>query len=575
MKLAFYDFSVSPYSYDFVAFLIGARSHGCEKVVFVPGDRPYQKCTPEQQDFRMKHLMEPLAAHIGYTVCASRAEAKVLWEREGKDCFPHGYTVDKPVAGHMPGYASYHTNVIYPLAPKPEVLERVSSSLGCKLPITITIRESPIKPGRNSNIEEWKKAAKWLVAQGFWPLFIPDTEGPTQSFAPFDCYSGPAKDVDERIALYNLALLNLGVNNGPMAFCFWSQLPVLIYRYHDERFPETSANFLEKNLIPVGSQPRWFTDKQRIVWKDDTAENIIEGVKQWLAVRDGREQWAPHLVPPLPIKAVMADSSRQEHMAEALRLSFERGWDRLQLPPSDKIGKFDKPMTIVCYGPSLLDEIERIRSAPRPILTVSGAHDVLIKNGIIPDYHMDCDPREYKSVFTEKAHPDVTYLMASCAHPKHWENLKGHKVVLWHLDNGANTARWVKDHDPKSFLVCGGSNAGLRSMELGMILGYGDFHIFGMDCSFREKEGTVEQWAGAHPNNKQKTLTVHCGVGENREKFITSGVMIQGARELVGMIAERGLKVTLYGHGLAQKMLAEFNAGRFDEVQSTNARAVG
>src|SRR5262245_19141868 len=113
----------------------------------------------------------------------------------------------------MPGYASYHTNVIYPLQAKPDVLARVSATLGCKKPVTITIRESIIKPGRNSNIAEWKKAAEWLVEKGFWPLFVPDTEGPTQNFAPFDTFSGPAKDVDERLALYTLATLNLGVNN--------------------------------------------------------------------------------------------------------------------------------------------------------------------------------------------------------------------------------------------------------------------------------------------------------------------------------------------------------------------------
>src|SRR5262245_10004945 len=97
MKLAFYDFAVSPYSYDYVAFAIGARSHGCEKIIFVPGDRAYQKCTPEQQKYRLEHLLGPLAAHEaqGYHVCATREEAQAIWEKDGKDCFPFDYRVDR------------------------------------------------------------------------------------------------------------------------------------------------------------------------------------------------------------------------------------------------------------------------------------------------------------------------------------------------------------------------------------------------------------------------------------------------------------------------------------------------
>ena len=55
-----------------------------------------------------------------------------------------------------------------------------------------------------------------------------------------------------------------------------------------------------------------------------------------------------------------------------------------------------RPASIVCYGPSLIDTWEDIKlekEAGNFIVTVSGAHDFLIERGIIPDVHIECDPR--------------------------------------------------------------------------------------------------------------------------------------------------------------------------------------
>jgi hypothetical protein len=532
LKSAFYDFSVSPYSYDFVPFLIGARSHGCDQVVFVPGDRHYQKCTPEQQLQRMENILKPLAKR--YVICTSREQAKHF---ETEDCYPFKYTVDQPLAGHMHGYVTYNTKMLYPLYPDAESAKKVANRLQGKKPVTITIRESPIKPGRNSNIAEWMKVAAWLKAEGFFPLFVPDTDN-LHAFGEFDYYSSAATNVMERLALYDQAVLNLTVNNGPAELLFWSQRPCLIFRYNDERFLETSAAWHKKNLLPVGSQPSWFTDRQRIVWEDDTAENVIARVKKWIAVGKG-EKWEPHLVPPLPIRSAMPDAQRNGHM----QIAMQQGFKRLEMASSGT-----KEMTIVCYGPSLEDQVEAIRNAPRPILTVSGAHDFLINREIVPDFHADSDPREHKAMFTEFPHEDVTYLMASCCHPKIWENLKGQEVKLWHLDNGEETMKWLEENDPLSFCIGGGSTAGLRAIELGLVMGYGKFHIFGMDCSFREN-----QWAGKHSGTPHPVMKIKCA----GKDFETSGLMVQAARELIEMKEKRNLDVTIYGDGLLSSMLKE------------------
>lgn len=494
----------------------------------------------------MEQILKPLASLIGgYTICKTREEAKKF---STEKCYPIGYTVDKPIQGHMHGIAMDAIDKLYPFAPRPEMMELVSKNLGGKRPITITIRQSPIKPGRNSQIEEWKKAAHWMVDQGWWPLFIPDTDG-QQDFSPFDTYARAAVNVEERLALMGLSMLNLGVNNGPMEFIFWSRIPGLIFRYQDEKFIECSAAWHAKQKLPVNSQPVWFTDQQRIVWKDDTEANITEAVKTWFAVRAGVGKWDPHLIPPLPLKSVVKDGKRQEQMNTAMQKMKEYGFEKFTHSPQLDMGK---AMTICAYGPSLADHIDEIRKSPRPILTVSGAHDLLIEHGIVPDFHVDCDPRPHKARFTSKPHKDVTYLMASCVHEKNWENLKGHKVKVWHLDNGDSTLDWLKANDPDSYAIAGGSNVGLRAFEIGMLLGYGRFEVFGLDCSFKKDGEKVQQWAGGHDTQPHRTITVKT---EDGEEFHTSNVMIEAAREFREMKFKRGIQANVHGHGLLQKML--------------------
>src|SRR5688572_405993 len=98
-RSAFYDFSVSPFSYDFLTFLVIARAHGCNHTVFVPGERAYQKCSPEEQKFRLEHLLIPLANMSGgYTVCKTMDEA-----RQFRPIFPVNYTLEQPNHAHMLG----------------------------------------------------------------------------------------------------------------------------------------------------------------------------------------------------------------------------------------------------------------------------------------------------------------------------------------------------------------------------------------------------------------------------------------------------------------------------------------
>lgn len=205
----------------------------------------------------------------------------------------------------------------------------------------------------------------------------------------------------------------------------------------------------------------------------------------------------------------------------------------------------DKWASIVCYGPSLADTWKLIK---RPIVTVSGAHDYLVRRGIVPDFHVDCDPREHKARMLQNPQDKTTYLMATVCHPKYWEVLKGRKVRLWHLINGDDleTVAWVMQNHPEgaNSMIGGGSSVGQRAMNVMAALGYRRFNIHGMDCSF-----TTDRHAGAHLGKEQAKIFVKAG---NRV-FQTTRQMLQAAIEMEQFITTQDAEIAFFGDGLMQE----------------------
>ena len=205
----------------------------------------------------------------------------------------------------------------------------------------------------------------------------------------------------------------------------------------------------------------------------------------------------------------------------------------------------NKWASIVCYGPSLADTWRLIK---RPIVTVSGAHDYLVKRGIVPDFHVDCDPREHKARMLQNPQSKTTYLMATVCHPKYWEVLKGYNIRLWHLINGDDleTVAWVLQNHPEgaNSMVGGGSSVGQRAMNVMAALGYRRFNVYGMDCSF-----TTDRHAGAHLGKEQAKIFVQAG---NRV-FQTTRQMLQAAIEMEQFITTQDAEVAFFGDGLMQE----------------------
>lgn len=196
--------------------------------------------------------------------------------------------------------------------------------------------------------------------------------------------------------------------------------------------------------------------------------------------------------------------------------------------------RHDGRVAIVAYGPSLKETYSYIETERRAfgtkVVSVSGAHDFLIERGIIPDYHIEVDPREHKAWFTRNPHPDVTYWIASCCHPTLIDNLvsKGSKIALWHVYN-SETDKKIADEtgpDPGAWLICGGGSVACRATNVMYTQGFRSFSMYGMDCSF-SIDGN--QHAGEHSGKKHHTWNVRVG----RRWFLTSANLVYTARGFI------------------------------------------
>jgi hypothetical protein len=164
--------------------------------------------------------------------------------------------------------------------------------------VTVSLRETKYFRKRNSNINEWIKAANFIKGLGRRTIFIRDTANSYQHIDGHEICPEAAIDLHKRLALYRAASMNLFIANGPGGLALAAtDIPYIIMHTEAafEQFSKCHTQFdawappgvshdefsvmnLWKSWIGfnVGEQTPWCNPKiQRIVWDEDTAENII------------------------------------------------------------------------------------------------------------------------------------------------------------------------------------------------------------------------------------------------------------------------------------------------------------
>src|SRR5262249_10825738 len=308
---AFYDLQVAPVTFDFLWFLAAAdlerRRLGLKSVhvVIVPGD--HDGVRRERDDYelvidatarqaRIQNILiqacRVLPSCDGLTLATSRAEAAFLRSVVARHILPVDYELALPV---FPGPRSClqaahrgQSGIACLRAPAEElrgVDAWAKTHVGSRRLVAITPRRSSYMPARNSNLPAWVGFARSLDASRYCPVFVPDTndtiEGLPKELRDFLVFPEAAWNVPLRMALYERAFINLGVNNGPMGLA-WLNARVCYATLKIETVdvPQSSLSFIRS----FGFEPRkslpFATPVQEWVWEDDTQEAITKAFER-------------------------------------------------------------------------------------------------------------------------------------------------------------------------------------------------------------------------------------------------------------------------------------------------------
>lgn len=229
---------------------------------------------------------------------------------------------------------------------------------------------------------------------------------------------------------------------------------------------------------------------------------------------------------------------------EQIKLAIGRVHGRIQAYDTLR----EEPIAVVCYGPSLNDTWEQVKGY-KYIISGSGSHKFLLDRGIIPTWHVEVDPRPHKVDLIGTPHAQVQYLIASTCHPKVFDLLEGHQVLLWHVF--ANEAEALRTLPRGEWAITGGSNVGLRQMTIARFLGFTDLHVFGMDGC----EGPSGKHAAVHPN--QPTGSMLCPY--DGVDYRTTPAMLECARQTFHELNQmKDVRATFFGNGLVQHMAQHY-----------------
>lgn len=243
MKIALYDLSVMPTTYDFAVFACSAKTLGYEEIRFVVG--------------------KPLASW--------KYPQELGWRRWANILVPMCRLADLPfsVGGELPGdKLYYHTGYIQEIYKRTGKITKLRSILpfGKKDYVTVTLRESFRNTWRNSS-KDWEKIIQWLEKKGKTVAVLEE------------CEDRPIP-LEQRMALYCNAQMNLSVGNGPMVLCWLSEAPYLSFQLPKpqgfEKEYEQLVKQWENMKFPIGSQLEFRNKNQEIIWGPDDFSTVTK-----------------------------------------------------------------------------------------------------------------------------------------------------------------------------------------------------------------------------------------------------------------------------------------------------------
>jgi hypothetical protein len=231
----------------------------------------------------------------------------------------------------------------------------------------------------------------------------------------------------------------------------------------------------------------------------------------------------------------------------------------------------DHSCAIVGGGPSLKKTLSQVRKFHGKLFACGSAHDFLRKNGIVPDYAANLDPDVRMPEFFTDPHIDTTYLVASTSDPALFDHLDGWNVLVWHA---AGEAPWPELRGEDA--IAGGTTIATRTWMIAYLMGYREFHFFGVDSCFPSMQ---EQHADdSYPENDRYNHHFKIRIDGSNAEFMSSAQMLQQARDFMQFYCwatdkARGCKVHVKGASLTREYVNVYERNRPKWEQATIEKA--
>lgn len=225
----------------------------------------------------------------------------------------------------------------------------------------------------------------------------------------------------------------------------------------------------------------------------------------------------------------------RELLAANVRSSMARG-----LPQLDFIREHGGHAVIVGGGPSLNETVEEVRwrkSIGQTIFALNGAGLHLRSLGIEPDHVVITDARPENAMFS--THGAHHFIASHCA-PAVFD--AAGSATVYHV----NQSGVAEALEGEQILISTGSTVGLVTMGIAHVLGYRNFHLYGMDSSLAQSG----HHAYAQPQNDGDAV-IECSA--DGERFRCAPWMLLQAQQfqsLAVQLAEEGCVITVAGSGL-------------------------
>lgn len=271
-------------------------------------------------------------------------------------------------------------------------------------------------------------------------------------------------------------------------------------------------------------------------YEDDRDVESIFVVSNWLSVRKLIERGGINI----------PDEELREHIRQNVAAGHR------QVTPHELQ---TTEVMLVAGGPSLAaftEEIKAKRLDGMPLVTVNGAYNWALAQGLTPSAQIMLDGREFMSRMLLPIVPTCKYLLASQMHPSVLRMVPADQLWMFHAAISPKTAEFYDSlYEGKPwFPIPGGSTVMLRAFPLLRILGFRSFHVYGFDSCM---QGDAHHAYAQPENDSEPVMNIQIGT----KTFFCQPWMASQAQEFIDLVRMYGdeFDMIVYGDGLIANIL--------------------